>query len=92
VGEGLLSFPKRGTTLALDIPIRSIAETAALVRELNAFVVDHGGRVYLAKDAFTEAEAFGKMYPKVAEFRAIRDRWDPEHRLGSVQSARLFGS
>jgi FAD/FMN-containing dehydrogenase len=91
-GEGLLSFPKRGTTLALDIPIRSIAETAALVRELNAFVVDHGGRVYLAKDAFTEPEAFGKMYPKVAEFSAIRDRWDPEHRLGSVQSARLFGS
>lgn len=90
-GEGLLSFPRRGTSVALDIPIRDVAETAALVRELNAFVLDHGGRVYLAKDAFTEAAAFRRMYPNWEAFEAVRDRWDPERRVTSAQSVRLFG-
>jgi FAD/FMN-containing dehydrogenase len=87
-GEGMLSFPKKGTTLALDIPIRTIAETATLVRELNAYVLDHGGRVYLAKDAFTTADEFRRMYPRYPEFVAVRDRVDPERRLGSAQSER----
>jgi len=54
-------------------------------------VVDHGGRVYLAKDAFTSREAFERMYPRLPEFRAVRDRGDPEHRLSSAQSVRLLG-
>jgi FAD/FMN-containing dehydrogenase len=90
-GEGLLSFPQRGTSLALDIPIRTVEETAKLIAELDAFVVDHGGRVYLAKDAFTSPEAFRRMYPRWEEFQQIRQRWDPEGRLSSAQSVRLFG-
>ncbi|MEQ1508616.1 MAG: FAD-binding oxidoreductase, partial [Myxococcota bacterium] len=80
-GEGLLSFPKRGTSLALDVPIRSLDETARMVRELNAFVIDHGGRVYLAKDAFTTADEFRRMYPRWEAFQAVRDEWDPDRRL-----------
>ncbi len=90
-GEGLLSFPKPGTTIALDVPIASVAATARLVRELNAFVLDHEGRVYLAKDAFTSADEFRRMYPQWEAFQAIRDEWDPERRLRSAQSVRLFG-
>lgn len=90
-GEGLLSFPKRGTTLALDIPIRTVEETARLVRELNAYVLDHGGRVYLAKDAFTTAEEFRRMYPRWEEFERVRDRVDPDRRLRSALSVRLLG-
>jgi FAD/FMN-containing dehydrogenase len=90
-GEGLLSFPKKGTTLALDVPIRTVEETAKLVRELNAFVCDHGGRVYLAKDAFTTADELRRMYPRLPEFEAVRDRWDPERRFASAQSVRLLG-
>ena len=89
-GEGLLSFPQRGTTMALDIPIRSVERTRALVRELNAFVIDHGGRVYLAKDALTDAEDFRRMYPSWEAFQAVRDQWDPERRLDSAQARRLF--
>jgi len=90
-GEGLMSFPQRGTTLALDVPIASVERTARLVRELNAFVIDHGGRVYLAKDAFSTASEVKRMYPRWAAFQAVRDRYDPHRRLRSAMSVRVFG-
>ncbi|MGH7401737.1 MAG: FAD-binding protein [Candidatus Rokuibacteriota bacterium] len=88
--DAYLSFPMEGTTLALDVPYRGVA-TEALIHELNALVVAHRGRVYLAKDAVTRAEDFARMTPRLAEWRAVRDRWDPGHRLRSAQSARLLG-
>jgi decaprenylphospho-beta-D-ribofuranose 2-oxidase len=90
-GEGLLSFPQRGTSLALDIPIGSIARMERLVDELNAFVIEHGGRVYLAKDAFTTAARFRAMYPQWEAFQALRDRWDPQRLITSAQAVRLLG-
>jgi FAD/FMN-containing dehydrogenase len=88
-GEGVLSFPRRGMSVALDFPLRS--RTQALVDELNRFVIDVGGRIYLTKDALTRAEDYRAMDPRVDEFLAIRRRWDPEGRLQSAQSLRLFG-
>lgn len=90
-GKGHLSFPTEGTSLALDIPIASIEKTRHLVTELNAFVLDHGGRIYLAKDAFTTADAFKRMYPRHTAFQAVRDQWDPDRRIVSAQSVRLLG-
>ena len=88
--EAYLSFPMEGTTLALDLPYRGAA-TEALIHELNAVVIAHGGRVYLAKDAVTRAEDFARMTPRLAEWRAVRDRWDPSRRFRSAQSVRLLG-
>ncbi len=88
--DAYLSFPMEGTTLALDLPNRG-AVTEALVHDLNATVIEHGGRVYLAKDAVTRAEDFARMMPRLAEWRAVRERWDPGHRFRSAQSVRLFG-
>ena len=88
--DAYLSFPIEGTTLALDLPNRG-AVTEALVHDLNATVIEHGGRVYLAKDAVTRAEDFARMMPRLAEWRAVRERWDPGHRFRSAQSVRLFG-
>ncbi|MEO8481033.1 MAG: FAD-binding oxidoreductase [Acidobacteriota bacterium] len=88
-GEGLLSFPRRGTSIALDMPIRD--NTQAVVDTLNEFVVGVGGRVYLAKDAFTRADHYRKMESRLPEFEAIRRRWDPRARLKSAQSVRLLG-
>jgi decaprenylphospho-beta-D-ribofuranose 2-oxidase len=88
--DAYLSFPMEGTTLALDLPNRG-AVTEALVHDLNATVIEHGGRVYLAKDAVTRAEDFARMMPRLTEWRAVRERWDPGHRFRSAQSVRLFG-
>ncbi|MEN0063830.1 MAG: FAD-binding oxidoreductase [Myxococcota bacterium] len=90
-GPGLLSFPQYGTSLALDIPITTVERIQTLIDGLNAFVIEHGGRVYLAKDAFTRAEDFAKMYPRLPEFQSVRDRWDPDRTLVSAQSVRLMG-
>ena len=52
-GLGMISFPRPGTSIALDLPIRD--ETQDLVNALNELVIAEGGRVYLAKDALTRA-------------------------------------
>jgi FAD/FMN-containing dehydrogenase len=88
--DAYLSFPMEGTTLALDLPYRGAA-TEALVHELNALVIGAGGRIYLAKDAVTRAEDFARMVPRLAEWQAVRDRWDPGRRFRSALSVRLFG-
>jgi FAD/FMN-containing dehydrogenase len=88
-GEGLLSFPKPGISIALDIPIRS--DTQALVDALNELVIASGGRIYLAKDQFTRAEHYRAMEPRLPEWTRIRRAWDPEGRLRSAQSVRLLG-
>jgi FAD/FMN-containing dehydrogenase len=88
-GEGLLSFPRPGMSIALDIPIRS--DTQAVVDRLNACVKDVGGRIYLTKDGFTRAEDFRAMEPRLEKFFAVRNAWDPQGQLHSAQSVRLFG-
>ncbi len=88
-GEGMLSFPQRGTSLAVDVPIRRDGGTAKLCATLNDMVVANGGRVYLAKDAFATAEQFRQMYPRWEEWDEIRRRFDPQGRLRSAQGQRL---
>ena len=87
-GEGMLSFPRPGVTVAVDLPLRP--GTAALVARLNRLVAEEGGRIYLAKDALTTAEDFARLEPRLPAFLAERARWDPEGLLGSALSDRLF--
>jgi decaprenylphospho-beta-D-ribofuranose 2-oxidase len=88
-GVGMLSFPRPGISIALDIAVRP--DTPALIDALNERVIAEGGRIYLAKDAFTRAEHFRAMEPRLDEFLRVRRKWDPEGRLRSAQSVRLFG-
>lgn len=88
-GKGPLSFPKKGTTIALDIPLHRTEIVRKLCHELNAFVIANGGRIYLAKDAFTTAQDFAKMYPRLPEFLEVRKKYDPEGRIDSAQARRV---
>lgn len=89
-GEGVLSFPKPGISLALDVPVGR--HTQELVDRLNERVIEEGGRIYLAKDAFTRPEHFRAMEGERLEtFQAIRREVDPERRIRSAQSVRLLG-
>lgn len=88
-GEGLLSFPMPGVLVALDLPIRD--NTQQVVDALNEFVVAAGGRIYLAKDAFTRADHFRAMEPRLDRWLTVRRQWDPTGSLRSAQSVRLFG-
>jgi FAD/FMN-containing dehydrogenase len=84
---GLLSFPREGYTLALDLPVRS--GLTGVLRELDRIVLDHGGRLYLAKDSTTTAEAVRVMYPRLEEFRAVKARLDPRGVISSSLARRL---
>ena len=88
-GQGTLSFPLAGTSIAVDIPVKR--DTPEVVAKLNALVIELGGRVYLSKDQFTTPEDFRAMEPRLDSFLEIRERWDPERHFSSAQSARLFG-
>jgi len=88
-GIGLLSFPRPGISIAVDFAVND--RTQALVDALNEFVIRAGGRVYLAKDAFTRAAHFRAMEPRLVEWEAIRRRWDPERKFRSRQSVRVLG-
>jgi decaprenylphospho-beta-D-ribofuranose 2-oxidase len=90
-GEGMLSFLKPGTTIALDIPVRKVEHARAMTRAFNELVLAHGGRIYLAKDSFTEADHFRRMYPRVDAWQAIRHRYDPHAHIGSAMADRLLG-
>ena len=89
-GKGMLSFPRRGMSIAMDFPIRP-TKTPALVDRLNELVIAEGGRIYLTKDAFTRPEHFRAMEPRLEAFNAVRRRWDPQVRIRSAQSVRLLG-
>jgi len=71
-----LSFPLAGWTLALDLPRTAPGIGAALDR-CDALVAAAGGRVYLTKDARLRPEALAAMYPRLKEWRAVRDEADP---------------
>jgi FAD/FMN-containing dehydrogenase len=89
-GRGLLSFPMPGLTVSVDLPVRG-ARTQALIDRLNEVVIEAGGRVYLAKDAFTRPDQLRAMEPRLDAFLEVRRKWDPGGRLASAQSVRLFG-
>ena len=86
-GNGLLSFPLRGYTLALDIP--AAPGLVPFLHELDRMTLDHGGRIYLAKDAVLRAEDVAAMYPKLESFRAIQRKLDPKRLIGSSMARRL---
>jgi len=84
---GLLTFPMKGYTLALDIPRRDGLEP--LLRDLHETVARRGGRVYLAKDAYLRPGTFREMYPALEEWLAVKRGVDPENRFTSAQAHRL---
>lgn len=70
--NGLLSFPRPGTTLALDFPNKGKI-TLALMNELDQVVCQAKGALYPAKDARMSREMFELSYPQLNIFRRYVD-------------------
>ncbi|MEV8631221.1 FAD-binding oxidoreductase [Streptosporangium sp. NPDC051023] len=86
--RGMLSFPVPGWTLALDIPAGR-AGLARLLREFDGWVAEAGGRIYLAKDSRMSAATAAVMYPRLEEWRKVRDEADPSGVFRSDLARRL---
>lgn len=87
-GEGLLSFPKAGFTLALDIPL-SDPNLFPFLDHLDEIVLKYDGRVYLAKDARLNPSSFRTMYPRFNQWQRIKNAIDPKNVFSSDLSRRL---
>jgi FAD/FMN-containing dehydrogenase len=72
ISPGMMSFPRKGVTLALDFPFRGKV-TQRLFNELEAIVADAGGAIYPAKDACMAGENFVQYYPAASEFQNFID-------------------
>ena len=92
--SGPLGFPIKGLTLAVDLPRAPGIDD--FLQDLDQLVLDHGGRVYLAKDGSMSAQTFNQMYPRLDEFRAVSSSgstrpacWasDQSRRLGITEQA-----
>lgn len=70
--SGLLSFPREGTTLALDFRNRG-KHTLNLLSQLDGIVRTAGGRLYAAKDGRMPAEMFRRGYPDWDRFSRFVD-------------------
>jgi decaprenylphospho-beta-D-ribofuranose 2-oxidase len=86
--HGGLSFPQPGVTLALDFANYG-QPLFDLLDRLDDIVADAGGRVYLGKDARLSKAHFRRMYPEWEAWKAVRDRWDPDHVFQSALGQRL---
>ena len=53
--------------MALDFPNNG-QQTRLLFKELDKVVLDNGGRLYPAKDACMNIEAFERCYPEIKKF------------------------
>jgi len=73
-GLGLLSFTKKGFTLAIDFINNKEAKSAIIA--MNGFITRSGGSVYLAKDLNLNREQFIKMYPKHKEFAELLNKYN----------------
>lgn len=82
-----LSFPLEGYTLALDFKYDS--ELLPLLDELDARVLEQGGRVYLTKDARMSEQTFKRSYPGWEQLQAVRARYGAQGKFISRQGQRL---
>lgn len=60
-------------------------------REFERIMLDHGGRPHWGKRYTLGHEDFSRMYPRFEEFRALRERLDPDAVFGNPLTDRIFG-
>ena len=86
--DSIISFPKEGYTLALDFPVRD--GLLEFLDDLDKVVLEHGGRIYMSKDARMKPEILQGGYPELGKFKEIVKKYNPDGKIHSIQSDRLF--
>ena len=91
----LMTHAVDGYSMAMDICVSAKASKRdslwRMCRELADVVLDAGGRFYYAKDAVLMESSFPRVHgaDAVAEFRALKQKWDPDGMFQTDLSRRL---
>lgn len=83
-----LSFPRRGWTLAVDIPA-GVENLAHILWRYDDWVAEAGGAVYLAKDSCLQPTHLASMYPNLPRWQKIKKELDPQGVFQSDLGRRL---
>jgi FAD/FMN-containing dehydrogenase len=86
--ESIISFPKEGYTLALDFPVKT--GLLEFLDELDQIVLRYGGRLYMSKDARMKPDILRSGYPDLDKFKDIVRKYNPDGKIHSIQSDRLY--
>ncbi len=69
---GMLSFPKKGITLAIDYRMEG-SKTLELLERIDNLLIKNDGRIYPGKDARMSKEHFHTFYPNFDKFEQFID-------------------
>lgn len=86
-GQGVLSFPMKGYTFAIDFPVTP--QLKPFTEKIDKMVLEAGGRIYLGKDAYLDKETFRAMYPQYNEWLEIKKKYDPGNHFSSDLARRI---
>jgi decaprenylphospho-beta-D-ribofuranose 2-oxidase len=84
----MMPFASSGFTLAMDFGLRARG-VIQLIAQLIQIVREHGGRLYLSKDACMKPDDFHATYPEYSVWNSVRKKLDPEGMMASHMSRRL---
>ncbi|BAF89807.1 putative oxidoreductase [Azorhizobium caulinodans ORS 571] len=84
---GPFSFPMEGYSIAFDFAVSGRALN--LLARLDDIVIQHGGRIYLAKDSRMSAVVLRQCDSRVARFEQVRANCGWDRVFNSVLSERL---
>jgi FAD/FMN-containing dehydrogenase len=91
----LMTYAVDGYSLAMEFAVRTRNKDALwkLCERMCEVVLDAGGRFYYAKDAVLAESAFTRIHGEqaVREFRAMKQRLDPQNVLSTDLSRRMLG-
>ena len=82
-----LSFHQNGWTVAVDFPYENFDNKS--IRYFYRKLIEHQGKIYLAKDSTLNVDEFREMYPKFKEWEKVLKKLDPNNIYQSELSSRL---
>jgi decaprenylphospho-beta-D-ribofuranose 2-oxidase len=87
----MLSYADDGYSIGIDVALRgrTRSDVNRIANMIFDFVIECQGRVYLAKDELLSPERFARMYPRLNEFRAMKNEMDPSNIFMSDMGRRL---
>mgnify|MGYP000223317084 CR=1 FL=1 len=86
--DNYLSFPIGGYTLAMDF--KATEHVLKILDLFDDIVMEHGGKLYLTKDARMQKETFHQMHPKWEQFKNVLKKYNIEDKWQSNQRNRLW--